>query len=314
MILVGSTGFVGSNLMKTTSFESVYHSSDIKNAYYTKPDVLIYAGVTGTKFWANKYPEKDYDVIIHAKENIRFIEPQKIILISSIDVNSSLECDERAYIKTNESFSIWGPYGNHRRELEKWVMNNYKDYHIIRLPAIYGSNLKKNYIYDLISIIPSILTKEKIRDLEKNIRYIYDAYILEGDEMYHLKKNYKDMNDLKEAFLYNKFNAISFTNPNSFYQYYNLAWLWEDIVRIVKNNIKVINLVTEPISSIEIFRNIYSCSYPEDRTNKIVNYNLKTIYSKLLGGCNGYIYSKQFVLTDLLKFINSKIKPITDIP
>ena len=43
--LVGYTGFVGSNLAKEHDFEGLYNSKNIKNAYGTCPEFLIYAGI-----------------------------------------------------------------------------------------------------------------------------------------------------------------------------------------------------------------------------------------------------------------------------
>lgn len=305
MIIVGSTGFVGSNLIESVSFNGSFHRLDVKKAYYTNPDILVYAGVTGTKFWANQFPERDREVIDNAKENIRHINAKKVVLISSIDVNATLESNDKYYGKDECSFS--GAYGDHRLELEKWVIANCGDYNIVRLPAIYGSNLKKNYIHDLISPIPPMLTKEKFDNMEEIIPNISEAYRLEDDNMYHLLNGYPRLNELREFFIHNDFNAISFTNPNSSFQYYNLAWLWNDICRVIKKNIKVINLVTEPIYSNELFVKIYSEEYPKERTDNIVNYNIKSSYSNEFSGVNGYIYSKDYVMKDLVKYIKKNI-------
>jgi hypothetical protein len=42
-------------------------------------------------------------------------------------------------------------YGKHRRMMEEWVMSYYLDYHIVRLPALFGIGLKKNALYDLLT-------------------------------------------------------------------------------------------------------------------------------------------------------------------
>jgi hypothetical protein len=51
--------------------------------------------------------------------------------------------------------------------LKKWVEENYNEHLIVRLPAIYGENLKKNFIYDYINYIPAMLTEEKYSELSK---------------------------------------------------------------------------------------------------------------------------------------------------
>ena len=67
-------------------------------------------------------------------------------------------------------------YGKNRFLLEKWVEQNVKDYHIVRLPAIYGNNLKKNYIYDLISPVPKFLEIEDYINVEKEFPTIFLYY------------------------------------------------------------------------------------------------------------------------------------------
>lgn len=71
VMLVGNTGVVGGNLALNSDFTSMYHRINIGHAYGEKPDILVYAGVTGTKFMANKYPDKDKGVIDSAIENIK---------------------------------------------------------------------------------------------------------------------------------------------------------------------------------------------------------------------------------------------------
>ena len=84
--LVGYTGFVGSNLYLNGDFDCVYNSKNISDAFWTKPDLLVYAGVRAEMFLANNFPEKDFEQIKEAFENIRKIQPKKLILISTISV------------------------------------------------------------------------------------------------------------------------------------------------------------------------------------------------------------------------------------
>lgn len=302
MILVGDTGFVGSNLLANSLFDSTYHSTNVHTAYDSCPDILIYAGVPGTKFLANRFPYKDKQKIDEAITNIKRISAKKLVLISTVDVNSRLDVFED---ELNER-SYFGAYGDHRALLEKWVEENYTDYHIIRLPAIYGINLKKNYIRDLISAVPLILTPQKYETIKFQIPEINEVYILEPDGLYHY--NYKLGDLLNQKFLNNKFNALSFTCQNSSFQYYNLKWLSNDIQRIITEGIKKINLVTEPIYSYELFDLIYNTkfSYEYDNSAICVNYNLKTRYDQLLKGQNGYLYDKTMIINDLVYFINNE--------
>ena len=305
MILVGSTGFVGSNLLLNGKFDAAYHSTDVDNSYGSRPDILVYAGVTGTKFWANSNPDKDKDVIEKAKKNIMKIAPSHLVLISSVDVNERLDSDENYEIKESQ----FGAYGNNRLELEKWVQGNFAKYNIIRLPAIYGQNLKKNFVHDLISPIPPMLSKDLYEYVIQEIPLIVNEYELKADGYYHYLERDDNRNELTQLFGKSDFNALSFTNPQNYYQYYNLEWLWEDINTILYNDIKLINLVTEPIGAEELYYKVYKTKKCyKCRTSKSVKYDLKTQYSGLFSGNNGYIYSKEKVLQDLIKFIKNQRK------
>ena len=165
-ILVGYNGFVGSNILRQMNFDYLYNSKNINDAFNTKPDLCIYAGVKSMKFYANKNPIEDYNHILETIENIKKINPKRLILISTIDVFDILEkVDEKHQIK-DENLQ---PYGKNRRILEKWVEENIESYNIVRLPALYGNGLKKNFLFDLMNPIPNTLSKKSFEKLsEKN--------------------------------------------------------------------------------------------------------------------------------------------------
>ncbi|MBV4282172.1 NAD-dependent epimerase/dehydratase family protein, partial [Bacteroides caccae] len=125
-------------------------------------NILVYSGVRAEMFLANKFPEKDFEVIENAIENIKKINPKRVVLISTIAVyNQPFDVDEDTVINEEESTT----YGRNRRILEVWVEQNYKDSLVVRLPGIYGINLKKNFLYDMINIIPAMLTEAKYNEL-----------------------------------------------------------------------------------------------------------------------------------------------------
>lgn len=78
IILVGYTGFVGSNIYvrARNRIEGVYNSNNVEKAYGLEPDLLIYAGLRAEKYLANSAPEKDLDLILNAERNIRKINPK----------------------------------------------------------------------------------------------------------------------------------------------------------------------------------------------------------------------------------------------
>lgn len=66
-LLVGSTGFVGGNLLAKHTFAAECHSSDITAQYGTRPDLCVYAGVPAAMFLANADPEADLAVMCAAR-------------------------------------------------------------------------------------------------------------------------------------------------------------------------------------------------------------------------------------------------------
>ena len=211
-ILVGSTGFVGSNLSPQTNFDGLFNSKNIEEAFGLSPDILVYSGVRAEKFIANKEPELDFSIIENAIENIKKINPKKVILISTVDVYSSvINVDENTIID-QESVQ---PYGKNRLFLERWIEENFDDYLILRLPALIGENIKKNFIYDIINIIPAMLNEELFRKYSSN-DWIVSNYSKQDNGFYKLNPVSDDERELlKKQFLSIGFSALNFTDSRT---------------------------------------------------------------------------------------------------
>lgn len=161
-LLVGSTGFVGGNLAAKHAFAAVCHSTDIAAQFGAKPDLCVYAGVPAAMFLANADPDADLAVMAAARENLRQIAPKQLVLISSIAVYAdSREKDEQSPM-TPDGLPA---YGRNRLQLERWVREDYPNALIVRLPALYGIGLKKNFLFDLHTITPAMLKPEKYTEL-----------------------------------------------------------------------------------------------------------------------------------------------------
>lgn len=305
-ILVGYTGFVGSNIcvQAGNNIDGLYNSKNIELAYKTNPDILIYAGLRAEKFLANAYPEKDKLLIEEAKQNIKAINPKKLILISTIDVFK-----EPINVSEESTIDLQGlqPYGYNRYQLELWVRENYPDALIIRLPALFGINLKKNFIYDFINIIPQLLKKEKMDELLIHNNKLINYYELQDTQFYKLKTvSENEKNELKKIFQELGFSALNFTDSRSVYQFYNLARLWGDIQTVLDNDIKLWHPATEPVSAAEIYRYLTGEDFVNEIMAKPAYYDYKTVHSEILGGRNGYINSKIEVLSQIKYFIRQQ--------
>ena len=294
--LVGYTGFVGSNLASQFDFNRQYNSKNIQTAFGTQPDIVVYAGVPAQKFIANKFPEKDYRVIENAIENIKKIAPRKLILISTIDVyKSPNHVDETTPIDTQNLH----PYGLNRYLLEKWVTENqtlFEQHLILRLPGLFGKNLKKNFIYDFIQVIPSMLNQEKYTQLSSKSKLIQTNFIKQDNGFYKcMNTNPTIKNKLKEEFKTLGFTALKFTDSRASFQFYNLNNLWGHIQTAMENNITVFNTATEPIQIAELYQYLTDTKFKNHLDRSIPSYNYKTIHTKLFNGQDGYIQSKKTI-------------------
>jgi nucleoside-diphosphate-sugar epimerase len=143
--LIGYTGFVGSNIYSQTRFEKKYNSKNIDKINGENFDMLVCAGVTALKWWANQNPEEDMRNIAGLMKNLKNVSAEIFVLISTVDVYAKpYGVDEDTKIITGEL----NAYGKNRRILEEFVQFKYNKHHIVRLPGLFGNGLKKNIIYD----------------------------------------------------------------------------------------------------------------------------------------------------------------------
>ena len=303
--LVGYTGFVGSNIYASANgkIDAAYNSKNIEKAYGTNPDILIYAGLRAEKYLANNEPEKDLGLIKQAEENIEKINPKKLVLISTIDVfKNPVGVDETSEIDTENLH----PYGYNRYRLELWVREKYPDALIIRLPGLFGKNIKKNFIYDYINLIPFMLKEETFRELAEQDLELKNYYKLQDNGFYKVSVSDGDREALKDKFRSLGFSALNFTDSRSVYQFYNLARLWNDIQTALQNDIKLWHPATEPVSAGEIYKYLTGEEFVNELSGEPANYGYRTCYDMTFGGSNGYICDKDSVLRDVKVFVKGE--------
>lgn len=300
--LVGYTGFVGSNIYKYGRIDLAYNSRNIKEAYGTNPDILIYAGLRAEKYLANSNPEADMELVIRAKENISKIEPQKLVLISTVDVlkepNGSYE---NAVVDTRELQA----YGYNRYVLEQWVREHYPDALIIRLPGLFGINIKKNFIYDYLNVIPFMLKKEKFVELSLREPDLHKYYFREENGFYKCNQLDDSTNAiLKNIFRELGFTALYFTDSRNVYQFYPLSRLADDIQTALKHGLIMWHPATEPVSAAEIYQYLTGEVFDNQISAVPVYYDYRTKYAELFGGRDGYLLNKQQVLEEIRRFVS----------
>ena len=300
--LVGYTGFVGSNIYDAGDFDAFYNSKNIQEAYGTEPDLLIYAGLRAEKYLANNAPEKDMELIYQAEENITKIAPKKLVLISTIDVfKNPMGVDENSDIGTENLHA----YGLNRYRLELWVREKYPDALIIRLPGLFGKNIKKNFIYDYINLIPFMLKAEKFEELSANDPELKKFYHLQDNGFYKVEVDDADREGLKDRFRKLGFSALNFTDSRSIYQFYNLGRLWDDIQTAMGKGIKLWHPATEPVSAAEVYKYLSGEEFVNELGGAPANYDYKTVHAEIFGGKNGYICDKGRILSEIKEFVGA---------
>lgn len=150
-VLIGNTGLVGSVLKERIKFDYEFNSKNINEAEALPNGCNLYlACLPATKWLVNKEPLLDLLNMFSIINRIKHISFSRIFLFSTIDVynNSEVHSDEDTILTFNAL-----NYGNNRYLFEILVNDSlkYEDLKILRLPALYHKNIKKNILFDLLN-------------------------------------------------------------------------------------------------------------------------------------------------------------------
>jgi len=111
---------------------------------------------------------------------------------------------------------------------------------------------------------------------------------------------------LKKNIIYDLMRGSALdANPKSIFQFYRLNSLWPDINKALKNEVKILNIATEPIQLKELAQKIFGLSLPGQKTKVPVYYDMCTKHARLWGMDKPYLYSKTQVLDDLKTFVKN---------
>lgn len=300
-VLVGSTGFVGGNLLAAYPFDAAYHSTDVQNGFGRDNGLVVYAGVPAAMYLANADPAADLAVMAAARENLRRLAPKKVVLISSICVFADSRGKTEADEPTPEGLA---PYGANRLQLERWVREDWPDALIVRLPALYGKGLKKNFLYDLHTITPALLRPDKYRQLAAESELVRIAYEDAGNGFYKLSGK-ADPAALRAWFAAASFNALAFTDSRSVYQFYDLARLWRDIRTALDADLRVLHLATPPLSAARVYEAFTGKTFTNHLPGAPFDYDLRTRHAALLGGAGEYLCTEDECLTAVCDFLRN---------
>lgn len=311
--LIGHTGFVGSNLLSSRSFDGQFNSANISDIAGRKFDEVICAGAPSVMWAANADPETDARNLEKLVDALRKADIGRMILVSTIGVFDDVSAQ---YIESNARFEQQHAYGRNRRQLEVDLASTFDAMHIVRLPALFGPGLKKNFIFDILNPQPSFIKPEKFdalvgafSDTESAAlqqAYAYDASL----EMWAYKRaeymNSDIAKSLIAAFARENFLSTQFTNSESRFQYYNLANLSRDIVTAVQKDIEVLNICSAPVQASAVHRFLTGTEFANTAPPR-VDEDVRSDHGAAFGSDSDYLYGKSAILDDLKRFYLSSV-------
>lgn len=310
--IIGYTGFVGGALSVQHSFAAQFNSSNIDEIMGREFDILVCAAAPGSMFVANREPQRDSELIGALINTLKSVRARRFVLISSIAVLANFAGGDHEDTKL---FQQDLAYGRNRRALEEFVEDQFAGSLVVRLPALFGRGLRKNFIFDLLNPIPTMLTESLLEDLSRLLeRQLFDQllgfYTLDPiTGMLKLDRVALDCNRargvLDEAVIAHGLSATQFHNPESTYQYYNTNRLWEDIKVALQAGVSHIHLVSEPLSANLIHRRLTGFEMPQSGARLHLE-DMRTNHADLWGRVGHYLEDADAELNQLVEFYASE--------
>lgn len=145
--LIGSSGYVGSTLLRQTGFDHLYRSSNIADIDGRDFDTVVCAAAPAQKWIANREPEADRRNIEKLIAHLDSVQCRQFVLVSTVDVfRTPIGVDEDSPIDEDGLHA----YGLHRRLLERFCERRFARCLVVRLPGLVGPGLRKNAVFDLL--------------------------------------------------------------------------------------------------------------------------------------------------------------------
>ena len=146
-VLVGRTGFVGSHLARAYEFEQQVHRADITSILGLSTDLLVCAGLPAQKWRANRDFTTDWSNMAGLAQVLTTVQAKCAVLISTIDVyQPAVDVDETSAPRLDGGEA----YGTHRAWFEAFFQARFPHALVLRLPALFAADVRKNLVHDLL--------------------------------------------------------------------------------------------------------------------------------------------------------------------
>lgn len=304
--LIGCTGFVGTNLLAAHHFCGKYNSKNIARIAGKKFDMLVCAAAPAAMWAANKDPESDLKNISQLISCLANVQAKHFVLISTVAVLA----DSTGFDESADCFESGKAYGKNRRWLEEACASLFPRSYIIRLPALFGVGLKKNFLFDIRNLAPSFLDPERYSNLTMQLPkpaatilasvYSFDANI----GMYHCRRDKlvgEDRGLLIDELKNVGFTSLNFTNADSTFQFYGLSRLWSDIEIIRSHGIPIVHLVPEPLRAGDVYEILTGEQFGQTSA-AVYHEDVRSKYAGIWRGERGYIQDRKSVVRELTAF------------
>ncbi|WP_316247470.1 hypothetical protein ROLI_046020 (plasmid) [Roseobacter fucihabitans] len=306
--IIGNTGFVGGNLLRQHGFSATYNSTTIDQSAGTSVDTLVCAAAPGSMVEANADPDRDAARINALCRSLSQINAKRFVLISSIAVFLDFAGQDD---EGSTAYQTKLAYGRNRRQLEVFCQAHFTDCLILRLPALYGSGLKKNFLFDLLNPAPTLLNTDKMQHLSDALpgseaEQIRQFYTLDTESgFYRIDRTAFNTSahraGMETALAACDTTALQFTHKDTRFQYYGLDRLWADINRAFEAGLGLLNLATEPLCAADIYRAVTGDEMPNTQA-RLHREDMQTRHAGLWGQSGPYIEPSRDVLRRVTDF------------
>lgn len=313
--LIGHSGFVGGALLRQTRFDACYNSANIAAIKGQAFGTLVCAAAPGSMLEANRAPERDAAQIEALIAHLATIRAERFVLISSIAVLADFAGGDD---ESTQAFQQSLAYGRNRRALEAFVEERFPRSLIVRLPALFGHGLRKNFLFDLMNPVPSLLTEARRDALMQALDPALAAWagvLFAIDPVTGMAKlDRAALNaDLRRAALEDAVialgaSATQFHHPDTTYQYYPIDRLWQDIGIALEAGLSHLHLVSEPLTAAAIHARLTGRPMPETPA-RLHHEDMRTRHSDLWGNDGPYQFGAAATLDQLAAFFSSEMQP-----
>jgi hypothetical protein len=145
--LIGHTGFVGSNFRAAFDFDDCYNTSNIEDLRGRSYDLVVSAASRADSHRINQDGAADRAEIDAYLDLLSTAEIGKLVLVSTVCVYPGGTSPDEDTPLTADGLT---PYGANRLHAEEVLASRF-DTLALRLPQLYGRNLSKGIVYDLLN-------------------------------------------------------------------------------------------------------------------------------------------------------------------